>query len=71
MTTAYNLIDTVIRLRNKPSATSTNVSITRSVFGASPRKKLPISVAIDAYNHYMGGVDIVNQYRATFTTLQH
>src|SRR5204863_8438328 len=71
MTTAYNLIDTIIRSRNKPSATSTSVSITRSVFGPSPRKKLPIPVAIDAYNHYMGGVDIANQYRAAFTTLQH
>ena len=28
-------------------------------------------MAIDAYNHYMGGVDIANQYWAAFTTLQH
>ena len=71
MTTAYNLTDTVIRSRNRPSATSTSASITRPVFGPSPRKKLHIPVAIDAYNHYMGGVDIANQYRAAFTTLQH
>ena len=71
MTTAYNLTDTVIRPRKRPSATSTSASITRPVFGDSPRKNLPIPVAIDAYNHYMGGVDIANQYRAHFTTLQH
>jgi hypothetical protein len=71
LTTAYNLTDTVIRPRNRPSATSTSASITRSVFGPSPRKDLPIPVAIDAYNRYMGGVDIANQYRAHFTTLQH
>ena len=71
MTTAYNLTDTIIRSRNRPSSTSTSASITRPVFGPSPRKDLPIPVAIDAYNHYMGGVDIANQYRAAFTILQH
>jgi Transposase IS4 len=71
LTTAYNLTDTVIRPRNRPSSTSTSASITRPIFGPSPRKDLPIPVAIDAYNHYMGGVDIANQYRAAFTTLQH
>ena len=62
MTTAYNLTDTVIRSRNRPSATSTNASIVQPIFGPSPRKDLPIPVAIDAYNRYMGGVDIANQY---------
>src|SRR2546423_4072766 len=71
MTTAYNLTDIVIRPRNRPSATSTSASIARPMFRPSPRKKLHIPVAIDAYNHYMGGVDIANQYRAAFTTLQH
>jgi hypothetical protein len=27
-------------------------------------------VAINAYNHHIGGVDIANQYRAAFTTLR-
>ena len=62
MTTTYNLINTIIQSRNRPSATSTNISITQPIFGPSPRKKLPIPVAIDAYNHYMGGIDIANQY---------
>ncbi len=71
MTTAYNLTDTVIQSCNRFSATSTSVFITQSMFELSPRKNLLIPVAIDAYNHYMSGVDIANQYRAAFTTLQH
>jgi len=60
ITTAYNLTDTVIRTRKRPSSTSTSASITRPVFGDLPVKKLPIPIAINAYNHYMGGVDTAN-----------
>ena len=60
----------IIRSCNRPSSTSTSASVTRAIFGDSAKKNLPISVAIDAYNHYMGGVDIANQYRAAFTTLR-
>ena len=70
ITTAYNLTDTVIRARKRPSSTSTSASITRSVFGNLPVKDLPIPTAINAYNHYMGGVDTANRYRADFTTLR-
>jgi hypothetical protein len=70
ITTAYNLTNTVIKARKRPSTTSTSATITRPIFGDFPVKDLPIPVAIDAYNHYMGGVDIANQLRATFTTLQ-
>jgi hypothetical protein len=57
MITAYNLMDIVIRPQKRPSTTSTSTSaaITRPVFGDSPVKDLPILVAIDAYNHHMGG----------------
>src|SRR5438034_6596511 len=71
MTTVYNLTDMIIRARKRPSHTSTYASITRLVFGDSPVKELPIPVGINAYNHHMGEVDIGNQYRAGFTTLQH
>ena len=59
-----------MRSRKGPSSTSISVSVIRRIFGDSARKDLPISATIDAYNHYMGGVDIANQYRAAFTTLQ-
>ena len=69
MTTAYNLTNLVIRACKKPSSTSTSTAITRAVFGASSTKDLSILVAINAYNHYMGGIDIANQLRAAFITL--
>jgi hypothetical protein len=71
ITTAYNPRDIVIRPRKRPSATSTSAAITRRVFGDFPVKDLPIPIAIDAYNHYMGGVDIANQLRASYTTLRN
>jgi len=70
ITTAYNPQDTIIRTRKRPSRTSSSAAITRPLFGNSPVKDLPIPVPIDAYNHYMGGVDIANQLRASFTTLR-
>ena len=60
ITTAYDFTDTVIRSRNRPSATSTSASIVRPIFGDSAHKKLPIPTTIDDYNHFMGGVDIAN-----------
>jgi hypothetical protein len=55
MTTAYSLMDTVIRPRKRPSTTSTSAAITRPIFGASPVRDLPIPVAINAYNYHIGG----------------
>ena len=60
MTTVYNLIDTVMRSRKRPSATSTSALIIRPIFGDSALKDLPIPVAINVYNHYMSGVDTAN-----------
>ena len=71
MTTVYNLTDTVIKACKRSDSTSTSASITRSVFEDSSIKNLSISVIIDVYNHYMKEVDIVNQYQAAFTILQH
>src|SRR5438034_9176647 len=70
MITAYNLTDMIIRSCKRPSSTSTSVFITKSIFGAFARKDLPVPIAIDAYNHYMGGIDIGNQLQASFTTLR-
>ena len=70
MTTAYNLTDTIIRSCNRPSTTSTSTSIIRLIFGDFTRKNLPIPTTINDYNHFMGGIDIANRYRANFTTLR-
>ena len=52
----------IIRSCKRSSATSTSASITRSVFEDLSVKDLPILTTIDAYNHYMSGVDTANQY---------
>ena len=49
-----------MRACKRSSATSTSVSITRSVFESLSTKNLSISTAINAYNHYMSEVDIAN-----------
>ena len=60
----------IIRPRNRPSATSISGSIARLMFRDLPRKNLPIPTAINDYNHFMGGIDTANRYRADFTTLR-
>jgi hypothetical protein len=50
--------------RKRPSPTSTNAAIARAPFGDEVIKKLEVPTAINDYNHYMGSVDIANQYRA-------
>jgi Transposase IS4 len=67
MTTAYSPDDLVIRTRKRPAQTSTNAAIVRPVFGDEYTKDLAIPNLIDAYNHHMGGVDIANQLRATYS----
>ena len=69
MIIAYNLIDIVIRSRKRSNTTSTSASIIKFIFGNLLIKDLSISIVINAYNHYMGGVDTANRYRANFTTL--
>ena len=55
--------------RKKLSATSTNIAIACAPFGSDApiwKKQLDIPVAINDYNHYMGSVDIANQYRSSY-----
>jgi hypothetical protein len=64
LTTAHCLKnDTIKRLRKRPSPTSVNAVIVRSVFGDEVFKWLHIPRAIDDYTHYMNGVDRSNQLR--------
>jgi hypothetical protein len=52
--------------RKRPAATSTNAVIARVPFGTDIKKEIAIPIAINDYNHYMGSVDIANQYRAAY-----
>jgi hypothetical protein len=58
ITTAYTVKNnTVLRLRNRPSPTSTNARIVRPVFGEETSKRLAIPRVIDRYNYHINGVD--------------
>jgi hypothetical protein len=67
ITTTFSLNDGgpdwVLRTRRRPKESSTNAAITRPIFGSAATMELPIPKAIDAYNHYMGGIDQANQIR--------
>jgi hypothetical protein len=52
--------------RKRPAATSTNAAIACAPFGTDFEKELDIPTAINDYNYHMGGVDIANQYRASY-----
>ena len=54
--------------RRRPAKTSTNGRLVREVFGDESIKKLEIPCFIDDYNHFMGGVDLANQYREAYET---
>ena len=64
MTTVHDGQDTVVRTRKRPS--NAQVYITE-LWGDAPYKNLRIPVAIDDYNHYMGGVDQADQARSYYT----
>jgi hypothetical protein len=52
--------------RKRPGKISTNASIARRIFGNEVTKELDIPIFINDYNHYMNGVDLANQYRASY-----
>jgi len=58
------------KVRRRPAKTSTNGRIVRQVFGDTSTKELRIPCFIDDYNHYMGGVDLANQFRESYETHQ-
>jgi hypothetical protein len=80
-TTIHNGTEWVIRNRKRPKGTSTSAIITKQPFimfnppiGCKEpyehSRTLPIPGAIDDYNRFIGGVDIADQLRASFTTQQ-
>jgi hypothetical protein len=78
-TTIHNGTEWVVRNRKRPKGISTSAAITKQPFymftlpiGCKEpyehTRLLPIPSAIDDYNHHMGGVDIADQLRASFST---
>ena len=55
-------------MRKRLKKTALNAKITREPFRDKPMKILSIPTFIDNYNHYIRGVDKLNQLRASFTT---
>ena len=56
--------------RRRPAATATNTRTARAVFGDEVLKELWIPQFIDAYNHFMNGVDVADQLRSYYNTLK-
>jgi hypothetical protein len=56
------------KVRKRLIKTSTNGRIIRRVFGDNYIKDLQIPCFIDDYNHYMGGVDLANQFKEAYET---
>jgi hypothetical protein len=80
-TTIHDGTEWVVKNRKRPKGTSTSTTITKQPFHMfSPpvgckepyehTRLLPILGAIDDYNHHIGGVDIVDQLQAGFSTQQ-
>ena len=58
--------DWVTRVRKRPAKTSTNGALVRKVFGDLAQMELQIPSFINDYNHFMGGVDLANQFREAY-----
>ena len=68
MSTVHDGKKKVKRQRRRPGKTSTNAATSRAVFGSEAVKVLFIPEFIDAYNHFMGGVDQADQLRSYYLT---
>ncbi|PVH79306.1 hypothetical protein DL98DRAFT_420686, partial [Cadophora sp. DSE1049] len=56
------------KLQKRPAKTSTNSRIVRLIFNNKHIKKLYIPRFINNYNHYIGGVNLTNQFKEVYET---
>jgi Transposase IS4 len=63
-TTCSETSPTVLKVRKRPSLTSTSAKTARVPFGNEAQKELPIPEFVELYNHNMNQVDIADQLRA-------
>ena len=56
------------RQRRRPAKSAINARTSRMVFSNAVVKNLTIPDYIDIYNHFMNGVDIVDQLRSYYNT---
>jgi hypothetical protein len=68
MTTGHQIKPKTFRMRERLKKIASNAKITRKPFKDKPTKIFAIPTFIDDYNHYIRGVDQLNQLRASFTT---
>ena len=72
LTSVHTGDSTIERMRRKPRNSSAYTNSARTAFTAvhptAHRLPFQIPTAIDDYNHYMGGVDIADQYRSYYNT---
>ena len=67
LSSVYTADETITVVRRRPrNANSVHKRVARAVFGNAYEKELPVPIAIDDYNHFMGAVDIGDQYRASY-----
>ena len=60
--------ESVLRERRRPAATATNARTSRAVFGEDVTKDPCIPQFIDAYNHFMNGINLADQLRSYYNT---
>jgi len=64
--TVHTVKDWQDRVRKRPAKTSTNSALVQKAFKDQTSKTLSIPCFIDDYNHYIGGVDLANQFRESY-----
>ena len=68
MSTVSTGLEKVLRIRRRPPKIAINIKSSRKVFGDNATKALLIPIFIDNYNHYIGGVDQVDQLGSYYNT---